>query len=89
MQHDSIPIIIEAKHYGGIAHAIADTETSVKALSDVLQKYPYQAEFYGLCSSESKQADMEDVRRVASKMVVIQIRLEVVKIQALKTHRLM
>jgi hypothetical protein len=71
-----VDLLIAGNHCHGTARATANAEMSTNVLSDVLQKYPYQAEFYGLHLNEFKQADRDDIRDVASTLIVVQIRLE-------------
>lgn len=67
-----VELLIAGERRYGTAQAINHLESSIKALSDVLKLYPYQADFYGL----SKEATTEDIRRVAAKLIVIRVTLD-------------
>ena len=70
-----VELLIEGKHYLGTAKALTDEASNIATLTNVIKKYPYYADFYGIRLTAPNQADMDDVRHVAPKVVVLQIEL--------------
>ena len=70
-----VELLIEGKHYYGTAKALTDEVSSIAALTIAIKKYPYNADFYGIRLTAPNQANMDDVRYIAPKVVVLQIEL--------------
>ncbi len=70
-----VELLIEGKTYQGKANALTDETAIVPIITEVIKKYPYYAEIYGVHLVAPDQPDMEDVRHIAPKVVVVQVAL--------------
>ncbi len=70
-----VELLIEGKIYHGEGKALTDEAAIVPIIAEVIQKYPYYADIYGVRLVASNQPDLADVRRIAPKIVVLQIAL--------------
>lgn len=70
-----VELLIERKIYHGTAKALTDEETTVPLLAESIHRFPANAAFYGIRLVMPNRPDMDDVRRVASKIVAIQVSL--------------
>lgn len=70
-----VALLIEGRTYHGEARALTDEAAIVPIITDVIKRYPYYAEFYGVRLVSPNQPDMNDVRHIAPKVVVLQIAL--------------
>ena len=70
-----VELLIEGKHYHGEGKALTDEAAIIPILTDVIQKYPYYANYYSVHMVGPNQPDLADVRRIAPKIVVLQITL--------------
>lgn len=70
-----VELLIAGRHYHGTAKALLDEATTIKAIAELIQKYPYNANIYGVRLTATKQPDMDNVRRIAPKVVLVQITL--------------
>jgi deazaflavin-dependent oxidoreductase (nitroreductase family) len=70
-----VEVLIEGKVYPGTAKALTDEATIIPIITDVIEKYPYYADIYGVRLVSPNQPDMDDVRHIAPKVIVLQIAL--------------
>lgn len=74
---ESVPIDVwvEGKKLHGKVKAITDEATIVPIMAKFLTDYPSDAEFYGIQFLSPGSPDMESIRRIAPKVVVLSITL--------------
>jgi deazaflavin-dependent oxidoreductase (nitroreductase family) len=70
-----VEVLIARRRYQATAKALTDEAMTITVLTNIIKKYPYYANFYGIRLTAANEADMDDVRRVAPKVVVLQIAL--------------
>jgi hypothetical protein len=65
-------LLIEGKVYRVTGKALTDEAAIVPLVTEAIRKYPFSAQFYGVRMVAPNQPDMDDVRRVAPKVVALQ-----------------
>ncbi len=70
-----VEVRIEGKRYQCEAKTLTDETTIVPVLTEVMTKHPDDAAFFGVRFVSPGKPDMDDIRRVAPKLVVVQVRL--------------
>lgn len=70
-----VEFLMTGKTYHGKCKALTDEATTIPAIVEAIKTYPVNAEFYGVRLTSDKNPDMDDVRRIAPKVVVLQISL--------------
>lgn len=70
-----VELLIAGKTCHGTAKALTDEETTVPLLAESIRQFPNNAAFYGIRLAASNQPNMDDVRRVAPKVVAVQVTL--------------
>jgi hypothetical protein len=70
-----VELLIVGKMYRGDAKAVTDETVIIPLITGLIKQYPYYAEFYSIRLVAPNQPDMDDVRRVAPKVVALQITL--------------
>ncbi len=71
-----IQVQIHRKTVHAEAQAITDEATITPVFAHILTQEPRQASFYGLTMSAQGKPDIDQVRAIAPKLVVIQVTLE-------------
>jgi len=70
-----VEVLIARRTYPGKAKALFDEAAVVPIIAEAIKKYPYYADIYGVRLVAPHQPDMDDVRRIAPKLVALQITL--------------
>ena len=71
-----VEVRIQGRIFQGKAKALTDEAAIIPLIAETVTKYPYYADFYDIRRIAPGKPDMDDVRRVAPKVVAIQIALE-------------
>ncbi len=67
---------MEGKTAKGTAKALTDTATITPIIANLMEKHPREAQIYGVGLLPDGKPNMDDVNRIAPKVVIIQITLE-------------
>jgi deazaflavin-dependent oxidoreductase (nitroreductase family) len=70
-----VEVRIEGKVYQGNARVVTDVSSVAPLLTALMIKYPHYAQFYGVRLVSGGRPDGEDIRRVAPKIVVVEVAL--------------
>lgn len=70
-----VELLIARKVYRCSAKALTDEAAIIPIITDTIKKYPYYANYYDVRLVSPGNPDMDDVRRIAPKVVALQIAL--------------
>jgi len=71
------PIVlrIEGRNYAGQATALTDTETLIPIIAHIVEVHPREAEIYEIKLLANGKPDLDSVRELAPRVVIIQVTL--------------
>lgn len=70
-----VDLHIEGRNYQGQAAALTDIQTIIPIIAHVMEAHPREAQIYGIKLLDNGTADMDSIREIAPKVVVIQVNL--------------
>ncbi|MEO8397811.1 MAG: nitroreductase/quinone reductase family protein [Chloroflexota bacterium] len=74
-----VELHIEGYNYQGQAAVLTDSQTMIPILAQVMEAHPREAQIYGVKLLDNGIPDMDSIREIAPKVVVIQINLTLPK----------